>query len=656
MRHVVLLVASLITSAAVGCSSSEETTPTEQPAPPREREELPAPGPLVAGVAETRLPAPVGIGTMGYGSVNAKAKSVTPFAEMYPGTTRQHGAPMLKAVALSRGPAYEVVIVRSDTIGVFEQLREAVIERVKADTGRDLSASLVIGANHTHSGPGRLLYTDGPLKAAADSFLPEHYERVVAAFVKVVEDALADQKPAEIGHVVSSLPDAHNDRRCNNDLLPQKQEDPSMPIVAIRRAGAIDALIVSYAYHGTILGIDDLTLSGDMGAAVEQAISERFDKPVSVLFLNSWGADMSPGSAKIDASAVGAELPGGYDRMDYLASKIADVVGHAAATIAFDGNADVRARSYRVPLERAVMGYDEETFSKYPNGGLFCGLSGEGLCNEVRRLESLDDFCVGLGPDDLRKQTLLVAGTIGKLHFVTGPGEWSTNLATGVLDRVKGKAGGDAMFIGYANDYTGYSLNEPDWWQGGYETGGALWGPKQGDYLAARSFEVFETFFDKYKTPPFEERGRLAPFSGYTVTPYAAEASIDAGQVATDVAPTPAATDIVKVTMLGGDPWLGTPVATLERETATPGTFTPVTRKNGTLMTSDGYEFWVDLAPTPAYADNRGPVARRFAWTFNLPLKKKTGFALGAGRYRFSAQLPTTTGQVTATSGTFTVP
>src|SRR5687767_1580234 len=98
---------------ASGCGSSDdETTPAPAPERPRVKEELPPPGPLVAGIAEAKLPAPVGIGTMGYGSQNAQP-SVTPFAEIFPGTTRQHGALTLKAVALSRGPLHEVIIVRT---------------------------------------------------------------------------------------------------------------------------------------------------------------------------------------------------------------------------------------------------------------------------------------------------------------------------------------------------------------------------------------------------------------------------------------------------------------------------------------------------------------------------------------------------------------
>src|SRR5690606_6586866 len=140
---------------------------------------------------------------------------------------------------------------------------------------------------------------------------------------------------------------------------------------------------------------------------------------------------------------------------------------------------------------------------------------------------------------------------------------------------------------------------EQDWWQGGYEASGALWGPRQGDYLAARTIEGVETFWDGYRDPPFEEPPVLAPFSGYSYSPYQPERAIDAGTIVEDVVAAPASTDVVRFTVLGSDPWLGTPVAVLERQTASG--FEPVLRTNGTPIDSDGYEMWVDLAVSPSY-------------------------------------------------------
>ncbi len=645
-----------VLGAASGCGEDETASHAQSPA--RAREEIPAPGPLVAGVAEVKMAVPVGIGTMGYGTINA-TPSITPFADKFPGTKRQHGALTVKAVALSRGPAHELVFVRADTVGVFQQLRQAVIDQVKSRTGRDLTNGLVVAGNHTHSGPGRILKADGTLTALGDTFSPEIYQRVAGAFVDVVVRALEDQKPAEIGHVLAASSDGHHDRRCQNDPLPQIQEDPTLPVIAVRRAGVLDAVVASYGYHGTILGLADLTLSGDLGSAVEQKIAERFDHPVTVLFFNSWGADMAPGSVSFDAQAgqTGADQPAGFDAMEGLGVRIADVVAPAALRVAFDANADVRARTYRVHFNREVMNYDDETFTAFPHGGVFCGLGGEGVCDQVTRLESLDELCVKVGEGEIPTQTILTAGRIGSLRLVTGPGEWSTNLAAGVLAKVRAKAGGggDAMFIGYAQDYTGYNLNEADWWQGGYEASGALWGPHQGDYLAARAVEAFETFEDTYATPPFPQPAVLGAFSADGYAPYVAEQAREAGTVASDVEANVSATSVVHFTVRGGDPWLGTPIATLERASGGGG-FEAVRRPNGTVIDSDSYDFWIDLAVDPPYDQAPAASARTFLWTIHLAVTRRASStvpSLLGVPHRLTVRLPTEAGEVVVSSKPF---
>ncbi|HEY8428109.1 MAG TPA: neutral/alkaline non-lysosomal ceramidase N-terminal domain-containing protein [Sandaracinaceae bacterium] len=621
--------------------------------PPRTREELPAPGPLVAGIAEVRIPAPLGIGTMGFNGVTA-APSVTPFADRYPGTVRAHGVLTFRAIALSRGERHEVILVRMDTVGVFQQLREAVLDELERRTGRSFDDALVLAGNHTHSGPGRLLYSTGALALLADSFFPEFYDRVVDALADVVERAIADQAPAELGYAIAYSSDGHQDRRCENDPLDQPQEIPDLPLVAVRREGRIDAIVASYAYHGTVLGIDDHTLSGDMGAVVEQKIEERFDHPVMVLFFNSWGADMAPGNAAPDPSAVGAEQPSGFERMHLLGDRIAEAVMPVVSSIEFEAEPALRARTYRVRLDRESIGYDADTF-RYPHGGVYC--SGEGNCEAVAPIEGLDRRCLPIGAGEgLPKQTMLSAGQIGDLYFVTAPGEWSTALAAGVLDHVRAVSGGDAMLIGYANDYTGYSLNEADWWQGGYEASGAIWGPRQGDYLAARLREAFETYYGRWNEPPWIEPARVEPFSGYTYEPYHPEEPVDLGTIAQDVPATATLTDVVRFVVRGSDPWLGLPLATLEREDG--GSFAPVLRANGEPVDSASYDFWIDLTTSPTYAEQRAAASRTFEWAISFPVGRRSTSnipPLEGGTYRFAVRLPSEEGEVVVHTGTFAV-
>lgn len=622
--------------------------------PPRVMEDpLPAEGALQAGVATVRIPAPLGIGTSGNGPFGVDPNP-TPFSDMYPGTTRQHAALLFRAVVLSRGDAYEVVFVRSDTIGIFQQLREAVLAELEDRMGRSLDDALIIAANHTHSGPGRVLMTEGALTVAADTFFPEYYDRVVDAIADAVEMAYADRAPAEIGLGMARTSEAHNDRRCENDSLDQIQESPDMPLIAVRREGRVDAIVASYGYHGTTLGLGDLNLSGDMGGVVEQRVAERYDHPVQVLFFNSWGADMQHGSPPEPAGATGPRQPDGYDQMERVGTIVADVIEPEVAGMTFSSEVFLRSRVFRVALNDRVIGYPEGLW-RYPNGGLFCGGSGEGNCVDSTRVDGLLGSCVPLGRREMiPQQTVLMAGQIGDLRFVTAPGEWTTALAASVLDDVRARSGGEAMFIGYANDYTGYSTSEEDWYQGGYETSGAIWGPGQGDYLAARLMEAYETYHDRWVDPFWYEPEPVPPFTGYEgYEPYVPEAPVGLGTITADVAATATGDDIVTFTVSGSDPWLGNPIATLER---TDGTV--VTRPNGEAVTSELIDLWMDLAVEPTYVEMIRAPQRTFSYTFSFPVTRRAGTsipALSGGDYRFRVSIPTDGAPMEITTGAFHV-
>ena len=628
-----------------GCSDGDDDDTTDA-GDDDTTEEIAPPGVLLAGIAEMDMPVPLGIGTMGYGQLGADP-SITPFSDKYPGTTRQHAALTLKAVAISRGEHYEVIFVRTDTIGVFQHLRQAVLDELELRLGRDLNDSLVIGGNHTHAGPGRMLDTDGVLTLLGDTFLPEFYDNTVLAIADVVEAALADLEPAEIGHAMASTSDAHNDRRCANDaLLHLLQENPSLPVIAVQRGGTTEALVMSYGYHGTVLDWEDLTLCPDMGGIVEQKVAERFDHPVSVLFFNSWGGDMSPGPGSVDPADPGADQPGGYDKMEKLGQVVADAIEPHLGAIVFDTEPEVRALTRRVTINRETMGYADDEFP-YPNGGVYCGQGYEENCVDDTPLNEmgieLDQGCVPFPEDEpAPDRTLFTAGQLGDLYFITATGEWSTSLADHLLADMWELSGSDqTMFVGYAQDYTGYSITEDDWWQGGYESGGGMWGPRQGDYLAARGAEIFHHFVDPSYALPFEEPAPMEPFSGYSYEPYQAEVGLGAGDVHLDVPPVVGASDVVTFTVLGHDPWLGLPVATLERDSGSG--FAEVTRANGTPVTSEGYEFWVDLSTDPEYADVMPAPVRTFYWTFHYPVTHRVPTTATdlTGSFRFRVAIPT---------------
>lgn len=619
-----------------------------------EPEPLPPAEAFQAGVAQMKMPVPVGVGTMGYGSIDEEP-SVTPFSDQFPGTTAQHTALDCRAVSLSRGAGYRLVLVKCDTVGMFQHMREHVLDIVQQNTGEDLDDALVLAGNHTHSGPGRMIMPRAIFELLSDTFFPELYENVVRGLADLVVRATDDMRPAQLATAMTEL-DAHRDRRCENDPLDQVQERHDLPVVAVRRDGRLDALVMSYAYHGTVLDIGDLTLSGDVGAVVERKVEERFDHPVSVLFFNSWGGDVAPGESEIAPDATGAEQPAKYDRLESLGEQVADAVTPVIDTLDYTDEPNLRSETYRLPISRGHIGYEDGVFP-FPNGGVYCGFGGDGNCEAVAPKPDIDRFCVAFSEDEpVPRQTLFTMGRVGGLFFTTGMGEWTTHLASELIDHIEEQTDADAMFIGYANDYIGYSLTEQDWWQGGYATAGAMWGPGQGDYLLARGKEIFDHFHQRRAPLPFEEPAPVEAFSGYIIDPYEPEPGIGVGTIEKDVPAVAARTDVLTFTVLGNDPWLGAPVAVLEEQTGSG--FEAVLRPNGTRVDSDGYELWLELSPRPGYAEVMPAPEREFAWTFHFPVSRKVPASFGelSGTYRFRVEIPTTAGEtLSVETGSFEV-
>lgn len=610
---------------ALACNGDEEPVVSDAPEP----------GPLQVGVARVRMPVPLGIGTVGYGGFVSGISSESPFAEIYPATTRIHDHPDFRAIAVSRGPGFELILLRSDTVGVFQQLRRAVVLELERRLGRNLDDALIIGATHTHSGPGRVIDSGGPFNLIADAFFPEFYGRMVNGMADAVEAALADLAPGRVGYGFAYSGDGHDDRRCDDGLT---YENGTLPIVAVEREGEVVGLAMAYAVHGTVLGLEDLTLSQDVSGGIEQAVEDRFDHPVMVAEFNSWGADMSPGSPEI-ALQPGSVQPDGFDRFEEVGSTVADAV-HAtlADGLVWSDAPDIVSKTFRVPLSRDVLDYDATTWT-YPYGAVYCTASVED-CDPATIVEDLDDACLPFteeypAPD----RTEFTAGHLGDLGFVTFPGEPGTLLAEQVLGDIRERWGEDLLFVGYAQDYSGYSILEDDWWQGGYEASGALWGPHQGAYLAEQAVNAWDWAHGAAPgtTTPVE------PFLPGTFDAYQAPEAVGFGAVVTEVAPTYGPTDEVEWVVAGHDPWFGAPVVTLTKDG------NPVLRPNGLPVTSDGQAFWLELTTEPTYDAEIDASSRAFHWHFHLAV---THVVPGAGptldgTYGLRAELPDGAGGIT---------
>lgn len=592
----------------------------------------PPPGPLVAGVASARIPAPISFSGVGDSPLGTgRPQSASPFVLYYPATTQLHLHPEAKAVVVSRGEGHEVIFLRVDAIGMVQQIRRAVVLEVAERTGRDIDDALIIGASHSHSAPGKIIDAEGFFGLIADGFFPEFYELYIDTLAGVVVAALDDARPARVATSAGYSGEAHVDRRCE-DGGPD-YENGTTPFLAIERDGQIDAVVAAYAVHGTVLAVDDLTLSQDVTGAMEQALEDRFDHPVEVLVMQSWAADMRPASGEVPVQE-GATVPEDDLRLQQTAWTFAtDLEAEVTGDLVWQDEPTVDLTVVRPPLDRDVLGYDDDEFP-WEYGATYCRRESQEDCDASTTIDDQDMACLlkFQESEPAPNQTLLAAGQVGDLHLVTFPGEPGTRLAEGIIADIQSNHSdvGEVMFLGYAQDYTAYSIEEDDWYQGGEEVA-SLWGPRQGDYLAGVAVAAMDLFKGTASASDVPQADPIPPFDDPVYSPYEAEEALSVGEVQEQPAAQVGPLDRVSYAVAGTAPWLGNPVIALETADGE-----PVLRPNGVPYTADMAPFWMGLEVSPSYDDTLDPQPRTFVWSVSLPVRHPVPgtFDLAPGDYQ----------------------
>lgn len=580
--------------------------PDAGPQPPDD-----TPGAIRVGVGRVRMPIPLGIGTAGYAPFVPEDGVKSRYAPGFPSTTGIYTHPTLHSVAVE-GASQTVVFLRVDAIGISQQIRSAVVAEIIERGGPDLSQGLLVGATHTHSGPGRLV-NHVLFEAGFDEFFPAFYERMTVAGADSVMAALADLEPARFGHAMAYTDALHSDRRCESP----ENEDGTLPIMRFDRAdGTVKALVMSYAAHGTIVDIDKRLLSRDFHGGIELKIEERFDAPVTALFFNSWSGDAAPSGGSVEQDRG---LPSDFNQIEAAGNTAADLVFEAVGDIETTDAIAVRAAMTHLVFDIEAMGYEGEFVHEY--GAAYCGIGLDVPCfgeGDPPPPQSLTTACLAF-PEPLPapQRTAVGMTRLGDLWIATLPAEVSTELGTAATAAIAQSHGlENVALIGYAQDYVGYHTSETDWYRGGYEASGAIWGPKQGDFVNRHLIEFAEHFVTG--EPLAWEASESLPAYDLGDTSFEAEPSAVPASIIDGPAAAYTTGEVVRVSFAGGDAWLLAPLVRVE-QLQEDGSFAPLLRKNGLPLDSDGYEMTLSLSMTPGVEDDPGPVARTFEWTVELP-------------------------------------
>jgi hypothetical protein len=185
----------------------------------------------------------------------------------------------------------------------------AYVDKVKKDILQQLGIppqSVWWLATHTHSAP-----EIGPPGVAA-AFMPERYNQAAAGesnpdytdfeeakLIDGLREARKELQPARLGFGLG-FSTANIDRRAMDDqgkmtigLNPDGPTDRQIGLIRLETLdGKLIALLANYPIHGTVLGEENLKITGDVLGVVSQYVEKKLGAPM--LFINGAEGNLAP--------------------------------------------------------------------------------------------------------------------------------------------------------------------------------------------------------------------------------------------------------------------------------------------------------------------------------------------------------------------------
>ncbi|MDP8224998.1 MAG: hypothetical protein P9L99_16685 [Candidatus Lernaella stagnicola] len=602
-------------------------------------------GRLVAGAASGYLKVPIGVSLGGFAMRFGPRMA---YNAAMGGSRGYLDRPVAKAVALQVDDR-RLVIAKVSMMGVTESLRTQVVNQVREQIGVDLDRGLVLTASHTHSGPARFLPVPDIMSlVGADKYSAEIVDRIADSLTEVIVTAIQQAEPARIGFGYREPFDPNSlltrDRRCANG--PGDFREDRLWVGRVENDdGETMAMLVGMAMHGVVFGFGAFDLTDDAPGGVERAIEAGYDHPVTALYIQGSAGDVVP-------QMWG---PQGHRRMqiiEWIGSQVAAAAREVDETIVTDDQPEFRVLTRRYVTDRETLGYQPGEFGHYNLAGQFveyrkgameCGVLAnerQGSISDCDNPETtLVDGYLGCLVDldwplvnkhtKYFMQSPITVAQVGDQFFFTAPGEVTSHLAVDIRQTVANKLDvpfANVNLIGYAQNYIFYILQDWDWWQGGGEAEGSLFGWRYGPWLESEVARLTDLMHSD--TPPLDDDPPPLMYhpEGETVP---VELSESLGTITQQPASQASRFDTLEFAWRGGHPGVDWLTVMLQQEKD--GEFVDVLRPNGKPYDDKGWEMAVRLFPAPSYQAERERASREFEYR----LEWETSYNDPSGVLRF---------------------
>ena len=362
-----------------------------------------------------------------------------------------------------------VVFVSVDLLALPGDFIALVRHRIHESTGIQ-PHSIMIASTHTHAGPVTITTFFNP-----DGSTDGHYMKMLAMGIQeAVNNAWRDRAPARVGVGVGRVEGVGVNRRS----VDQKPVDEQIGILRVTDSNDnTRAVLINYGCHPTVLGPDNLLVTGDFPAFAVQALEDSIGPNGFAMFVNGTQGNISMGHSS-ELSAIGVITPGRtFERAAELGQLLADATIKQLDSIAVDDRPTIEAITLSASLPLKEYPSESETIRSLQdaekNLASLVSNNGDNTNDQVRRAKSeqlyasIDNFYAretavfadGLLPIELQ------GIRINDAVFVAVPAEVFVEIGL----HLKQTASHKIFIVGIANGYIGYLPTKVAYEVGGYE-------------------------------------------------------------------------------------------------------------------------------------------------------------------------------------------
>jgi neutral ceramidase len=386
---------------------------------------------LTAGFGKVCISPPIGAPLAGFAARQGVAEGI-------------HDDLFARALVLANEQT-AIALISVDVLALPSHFVERVRAAINERTGIRPEA-VMIASTHTHAGPVTITTFFNPDEDVDAGYM----DRLAGAILESVVTAWRERFSARAGVGVGRVTGIGVNRR-TPDKLPIDEE---VGIIKIEAAGGrTRAVLVNHSCHPTVLGSDNLLVTGDFPAFAIERVQSALGAGSLAMFVNGTQGNISMGHSS-ELSAIGVVTPGRtFERAAELGCRLAEATLDALPQI--ETSDEPQLGALRAAEQRLARLNGDQAAAEEIN-----------RAKSERLYASITHFYAEeTGALNGRLPVELQALRIGDAVFVAIPAEIFVEIGL----QIKQRAAQRTFIVGIANGYIGYLTTEAAHAIGGYE-------------------------------------------------------------------------------------------------------------------------------------------------------------------------------------------